>query len=129
VVGGTCGAGSFLDSDSDGFVDGDEGFVGTDPGDACADTESANDEADDKWPVDFDDNRVINITDVFQVFPPYFGSSTGDPNYTKRRDLDPNGVINITDVFKVFPPVFGQSCTDLPEPTPTPDDKPGKGPK
>jgi hypothetical protein len=111
-----------LDSDSDGFVDGAEGFVGTDPADACADTESANDEADDKWPSDFDDNRIINITDLFQVLPPYFGSSTGDPNYSARQDLDPNGVINIADMFKVLPPTFGQTCADDPG-------KPGKGPK
>ncbi len=121
VVGGTCGASSVLDSDSDGFVDGTEGFVGTDPVDSCADTLDAGDEVDDKWPADFDDNRVINITDIFEVLPPYYGSAAGSPNYSQRRDLDPNGVLNITDIFRVLP-LVGFSCTDEPE-------KPGNGPK
>jgi hypothetical protein len=64
----------------------------------------------DAWPPDFDTNRVINITDVFRVLPPIFGSSCGQPNFSIRADLDPNCVINITDVFKVLPPIFGTSC-------------------
>jgi hypothetical protein len=121
VVGGTCGGNSFLDTDSDGFVDGTEGFVGTDPVDSCADTLDPGDEVDDKWPADFDDNRVVNITDVFQVLPPFYGSAAGNSNYSQRRDLDPNGVLNITDIFRVLP-LVGFSCTDEP-------DKPGNGPK
>jgi hypothetical protein len=33
----------------------------------------------DAWPADFDMNRVINITDVFKVLPPVFGSSCTFP--------------------------------------------------
>ena len=94
------------DTDCDAFSDADEGTIGTDPADNCPD-----DPADDAWPCDFDMNTVVNITDVFNVLPPYFGSSTGDPDYTVRRDLVPDGVINITDVFLVLPPYFGSSCT------------------
>lgn len=100
-----------LDSDDDGYYDGDEAFMGTDHLTACPTTSTANDEDPDAWPPDFDDNQFVNITDVVQVIPPYFGSGEGDPDYSERRDLAPDGFINITDVVKVLPPVFGSSCT------------------
>ena len=95
-----------MDADYDGFTDVDEAAIGTDVSAGCPDGP-----AHDAWPSDFDMNGVVNITDVFQVLPPYFGTSTGDPNYSERRDLVPDGVINITDVFRVLPPVFGTICT------------------
>lgn len=53
----------------------------------------------------------MNITDIFNVLPPYFGSTAagGDP-YSPRRDLVPDGVINITDASKMLPPLFGSVC-------------------
>jgi len=117
VVGETCPS-TLMDADSDGFVNGVEGLVGTDPGDACADTLSPNDERGPRFgeplsprPTDFDDNQVINLSDIMQVLPPYLGTSAGNASYDERRDLVPDGVINISDVFKVLPPVFGSSCT------------------
>jgi hypothetical protein len=91
-----------------------EGIIGTDATDNCPD-----DATDDAWPCDFDMNTVINITDVFNVLPPVFGSSPAVPDtngdgiidWSIRRDLWPDGVINITDVFLVLPPFFGSSCT------------------
>ena len=94
------------DGDCDGFTDADEGSIGTDAADACLD-----DGTDDCWPSDFDMNTVVNISDVVKVLPPYFGSSTGQPSYSVRRDLAPDGVINIMDVVKVLPPYFGSVCT------------------
>lgn len=93
------------DDDNDGFSDADEAYMGTDALDNCPDSSQ-----DDAWPPDFDMNRFINVTDVDMVLPPFFGSSTGQPNYSPRRDLAPNGVINVTDVDMVLPPTFGQSC-------------------
>jgi hypothetical protein len=57
--------------------------------------------------------------DVFNVFPPYFGSSPGNPDtngdgtpdWSVRHDLVPDGVINLGDVLMVFPPFFGYMCT------------------
>ncbi|MCH7617025.1 MAG: S8 family serine peptidase [Chloroflexi bacterium] len=40
------------DPDCDSFTTAIENFVGTDPTDACANTVTANDEADDRWPAD-----------------------------------------------------------------------------
>ncbi len=113
VVGGPCG-----DSDGDGFTDTDEGVIGTDPADPCADTANPGDEGDDKWPADFDDNQIINLADLFSVLPPYFGSSPSNPDtngdgiadWSPRADLSPDGLINLGDVFPVLPPVFGAGC-------------------
>ncbi|MHC4091954.1 MAG: hypothetical protein ACYSVY_17090, partial [Planctomycetota bacterium] len=98
------------DGDCDAWTTADEAIIGTDTGLACGTN---------AWPPDFDDSQVINITDVFEVLPPYFGSSpsipdtNGDtiPDWSVRRDLSPDEVINITDVFLVLPPWFGKTCT------------------
>ena len=107
VVGGSCLGGS-ADSDSDGYTDTDEGDIGTDPSDSCADTPDPDDEVDDKWPPDFDDNQVINVLDVGEVLPPYFGASvtTAGP----RRDIVVDGFINVLDVGMTLPPYFGSVC-------------------
>ena len=72
------------------------------PADACADTLSPNDERGPSfgeplspWPPDIDDNRLINLLDVSQVLPPYFGLTINDPNWEPRRDLVPSGGINV----------------------------------
>ena len=96
------------DVDCDGFSSADEGLIGTAPTNPCADTLAPNDEADDKWPPDFDDNQRVNTTDVFQVVGPFFGTSV--PPTSPRRDLFPDGVINTTDVFRISPPFLGSGC-------------------
>ena len=63
------------DPDCDGFSSTDEGSIGTDPNDPCANTPDPNDEDDDRWPADFDDSQVINILDVLNVLPPFFGTT------------------------------------------------------
>ncbi len=93
------------DVDCDGFSSADEGTIGTDPLDNCPD-----DGTDDAWPSDFDMNTVINLADVFNVLPPYFGTSV--PPTSPRRDLVPSGIINLADVFKTLPRFFGSICTN-----------------
>jgi len=99
------------DYDGDGWSDELEALsLGTNAARGCALTATANDEDPDPWPPDFDDNQIVNILDVIPVLPPYFGSSSGGPNYAQRRDLNADGIINILDVTKVLPPVFGSTC-------------------
>jgi len=104
------------DHDDDGYSDGiEESYLGTDPLASCSRNSSH-----DAWPPDFDNNQVINTTDVFSVLPPTFGKNENSLNWEtlyKRSDLDPNGVINVTDIFKVLPPTMGSSCSeaDLPD--------------
>ena len=88
------------DDDCDGTTSADETLIGTDPDDPCG----AN-----AWPPDFDDNMVINTTDVFQVLPPNFGQAV--TTHLVRQNLNPaDAVINTTDVFRVLPPFLGSSC-------------------
>jgi len=98
------------DDDDDGFADSVEIFVGTDPLKACAATTSPGDEDPDPWPPDFTDDRVVNVTDIVFVLPPYFGSTSADPDYLARSDLMADGVINIFDLSAMLPPLFGRSC-------------------
>ena len=89
------------DADCDGFTSADEGSIGTDPNVHCGA---------DAWPPDFDDNMVINTTDVFQVLPPALGQAV--TTHLVRQNLFPgDAVINTTDVFRVLPPFLGSSCT------------------
>ena len=94
------------DDDGDGVRDVDEGKIVTDSLQGCDDGSGYDD-----WPPDFDANKVINVTDVFQVLPPVFGTSIGQPSFNKRADIHPNGVINSIDVFRVLPPVLGSGCS------------------
>ena len=66
--------------------------------------------AGDRWPSDFDDNQVINILDVGEVLPPWFGMTSADPLWEPRRDLVVSGVINVLDVGMTLPPWFGSVC-------------------
>ena len=101
----------FGDSDCDGFTDAGEASVGTDPADPCAHTPDAHDEADDRWPADFDDDQTVDILDIVQLTPPAFNTSPPNPNYSVRKDIAPDGAINILDIVHLTPPVFNTRCT------------------
>ena len=85
--------------------------MGTDPFGACAHTSDPHDEADDRWPPDFDDNQWLNILDATELTPPVFNSRTEDPDYSPRKDFDGDGWINILDFLRIAPPVFNYVCT------------------
>lgn len=93
------------DCDSDGFSDGIEGYIGTDPMDACSD--DADDPA---WPPDFDNDTDVDIVDVLK-FKPAILSSVGDPNYNRRYDLSADGTINIVDVLK-YKSIILATCSE-----------------
>jgi len=103
------GAGA-TDTDGDGIDNTTEVFMNTDPIIKCT-QDPLIPRVHDSWPADIAIDRVINISDVSKVLPPFFGSSPPSVNYSKRIDFDASGVINITDVTKVLPPTFGTSCT------------------
>ncbi len=104
------------DSDNDGWTDGEEEgnppgtglFIGTGAAKPCALTSIANDEADDGLPVDFNDDRVTDITDMGAVAA-RFGATSGDAAYSARFDLNLDGAIDITDMG-LTAARFGQSC-------------------
>ena len=78
------------------FRDCIELFVGTDPLDGCADTTTARDEAVDKMPVDLNDDRRVNKTDVSMMKQAIKANSQG--SYDKRFDLDATGRVDSTDL-------------------------------
>jgi len=106
------------DTDTDGFNDGVELYIGTSPLHACGP---------DGWPLDFDSTtpipdsiNKISITDITSFLAPirHFGSSVGDPEYDRRWDLTPGkGIfaddINIQDITAMLagttgnPPMLG----------------------
>lgn len=88
------------DSDGDGFKDGMEAYVGTDPNKSCG----VN-----AWPIDFDNNREVNIFDV-AAFQPHFFAEIGQANYDRRFDLNADGTIDIFDVSFLSPPNFFKTC-------------------
>ena len=90
------------DDDGDGFTDSAEDYIGTDAQNHCP--RALFDSA---WPVDMNNNRVVNISDVLAL-KPAFGNSV--PPTSPRFDLVPSGSINISDVLAMKAP-FGKSCT------------------
>jgi hypothetical protein len=96
------------DSDGDDFINQDELYIDTDPFDDCADTGIPNDEHPDPWPPDFDDNRVVEVTDAI-IFVSAFPSALGSPNYDARCEMDPDGVIDVFDAV-IFLSYFPGTC-------------------
>ncbi len=92
---------------------------GLDPLDACADTPTPDDEADDKLAVDFDDSQSIDGSDLF-LFSERFGTvkdvspPIGKQPYIERFDIYPTDTslnkIDGSDLF-VLASYFGLSCS------------------
>jgi len=98
----------FYDTDLDGFTDAIEAFVGTDSTDSCANTATANDEADDRWPADTNDNQFVNTFDVVPYIAALNSTPPGPP-YTVRLDLNMSNSINTFDVVP-FIQLLNKAC-------------------
>ncbi|MCH7952758.1 MAG: hypothetical protein IIC25_02610, partial [Chloroflexi bacterium] len=96
------------DDDCDGFTTELENFVGTDPLGSCANTSTANDEADDQWPVDMTDDQRANTLDIAK-YVPVLNSFAPGPPYTARLDLTMNGIVNTLDIAP-FVPALNTTC-------------------
>ena len=93
-----------LDDDNDGWSDGAEVIIGTDPLDACAD-----DLADDANPADNNNDTFFDITDMV-IVAGWFG--TAAPPAPARYDIapdPPDGFVDISDIVRLAG-LFGQSC-------------------
>jgi polyhydroxybutyrate depolymerase len=110
------------DADCDGFRDNvgaansaPETYVGADPLLHCAaNTGPDNEPSPDAWPVDFNDNRIVNGQDVGK-FAPAYGKTVGmgpfgsPPLPGVRFDFSGNGIINGQDIGK-FSAYYGKTC-------------------
>ncbi|MGQ9573485.1 MAG: dockerin type I domain-containing protein, partial [Dehalococcoidia bacterium] len=86
------------DDDGDGWSDAAEGFMRTDPLNACS-----IDAYHDAWPPDNNNDRSVDIMDVLRLKPAIGGL------YDQRYDLNADGKVNIMDVL-LYKPVIGTSC-------------------
>ncbi len=111
------------DSDCDGYPDtvavagrADEAFLGTDATEHCAADTIANNDGPggvggggiDHWPLDFDDNRLLDLGDILKYNLP-FGAVGPGGLYTQRLDLDKTNVLDLGDVLQ-FNLVWMVSC-------------------
>jgi hypothetical protein len=94
------------------FDDNKELWVRTNPLDPCADTTTANDEDDDKWPPDFNDNRTVNSLDILAGFYNKLNYCEGQPGYYQRSDLDADTCVDNDDV-NVAAAFIGSTCEEL----------------
>jgi hypothetical protein len=94
-----------VDTDGDGFLDGEELFYGTDPNKSCG----VN-----SWPPDVNDDTAVNGGDVSFLVPYIDGTKT----YSKRYDLDRSGEITQDDVT-VIQKNFLKTCSNA-SPSPAP---------
>ncbi|MEK7573266.1 MAG: CAP domain-containing protein [Patescibacteria group bacterium] len=113
--GGVMSPASAGDSDGDGFIDGIENFIGTNPNKKCATTSTINDETPDPWPVDFDDNKIVNLSDLGK-YNAAMSSSIGQANYNQRLDLNADGIINGADYQKESQYIGNTACQSTPTP-------------
>lgn len=104
------------DSECDGYPDAlqagaraGEVSIGTDPLSNCPATAAPHDELIDAWPVDFNDNQLVNLSD-WLTYNQRFGAKPGDANFSPRWDLNSNGLINISDMLQLNQ-FIGKRCT------------------
>ncbi len=91
------------DTDCDGFSSAVETYMGTLPATACASTIAPDDEGPpDAWPADFNDDRAVNLTDMYKIVP-FLNLTINSPGASKRYDFSGDGNINLTDMFRVVP--------------------------
>ena len=86
------------DPDCDGFASAIESTTQTNPAEACGVA---------AWPPDFNDDGLVNVTDVLML-KPVFGFSI--PPASPRFDLTAGGSVSISEVL-ALKPFFGAGCT------------------
>jgi hypothetical protein len=97
------------DADCDGFDAAREEWMGTDPAKHCPNTATANDEAVDAWPTDFNDSRLTSLADVVLMGPAY-NQATGADAAKRRFDLNASGNVSLADVV-LMGPFYNKGCS------------------
>lgn len=110
LVGSPC-PGNLLDGDGDGWSDVLEDQIETLVVQACAETAVPNDELYDAWPLDMDDNRLLDLGDILKYNLPWGAIGPEDPAtlYTQRLDLNADNVLDLGDILK-YNLAWGSSC-------------------
>ncbi|MEK7559234.1 MAG: CAP domain-containing protein [Patescibacteria group bacterium] len=95
------------DADKDGFKNGIESFIGTDPLEKCLRTKTPGIPSS-AWPPDLTGDNLVNGADTL-TFNTRIGATPGTANYNKRWNLNGDGIINGADVLKLNN-YFGKTC-------------------
>ncbi|TAL56722.1 MAG: hypothetical protein EPN86_02535 [Nanoarchaeota archaeon] len=99
------------DTDADGFKDGLELYLGTNATAKCSITTIQNDEPIDAWPVDANDDQLVNWADLLK-FKQFFGSRIGNSTWDKRFDWNADGTISALDILKLKM-FYNKNCTQI----------------
>jgi hypothetical protein len=89
------------DNDADGFNNGSEGYMGTDPQASCPPPPNA-------WPPDLTGDHVVDVVDAI-MFLGRLPSGLGSQGYDPRADMTADTVIDITDAL-IFLGHFPSTC-------------------
>ena len=95
-----------LDSDSDGFTDAVEAYLGTDPLDACPDNPF-----DATWPLDVNNDGGINVVADVLNFRGRIGATPGAPWWWQRLDFNADGLISVVGDVLMYRGRIGDTCT------------------
>ena len=96
--------GTIQDVDGDGFLNADEGFIGTDAQVACYDGQGLPD-----WPPDFNNDRRASLGDILRLVP-IFNSAAPGPPYSPRFDLNTDDRVSLPDAL-MFIPYINDTCS------------------
>jgi hypothetical protein len=95
------------DSDSDGFTDAVEAYLGTDPLDDCPD-----DPTDDAWPLDVNMDTGITVVGDALNFRDRIGAAPGAIEWWQRLDLNADSAITVVGDALLYRDMIGESCTN-----------------
>ena len=95
-----------LDTDSDGFGNDDECYLGTDPLDACRD-----DPSDDAWPLDVSMDGQLSVVGDVLNFRGVIGATPGAPGWWQRLDYNGDGQLSVVGDVLLYRGRIGDTCT------------------
>jgi hypothetical protein len=93
------------DADNDGFCDEREGYLGTDPLDACRDNPS-----DAAWPLDMNNDGQLSVVGDVLDFRDRIGATPGSPNWWQRLDLSGDGQLSVVGDVLMYRGRIGETC-------------------
>jgi hypothetical protein len=95
-----------VDTDGDGFNDDVECYLPTDQYDACP-----NNPSHDAWPLDMNNDTIVNLGGDVVQFVGTIGSAYGEPNFRTRLDLNADGIINLGGDVVKYVGHIGETCS------------------
>jgi hypothetical protein len=96
---------------SETYKNGIEWYAGTLPGTKCAATLAPNNEVPDAHTADFNDNKVVDISDVSLMSSSYNAAGVTHVKYKRRFDVNADGNVDLSDVSLLSPDYNDPPCS------------------